>query len=72
MKKGEVYKIESMPCGHKCYSRFCSMGIIKGQEFTVKECEPYGPIVIDVKGITYSIGRGMLGHLGLVKIGDAK
>jgi len=55
-RKTIVEKIES---GHGAFARLYSLGLVPGSEVEVIVNRFVGPIVIRVRGITVSIGRGL-------------
>jgi len=55
-KKGLILEIET---GKRLFNRLVSMGINQGHEFTVVRNNRNGPVVIDIDGSRFAIGRGM-------------
>ncbi len=60
MEKGTVHLIDT---GMRLYNRLASMGISDGTELKVVLNKKNGPIVIDVDGSRFAIGRGMAGKI---------
>jgi len=55
-KKGLILEIET---GKRLFNRLVSMGINQGNEFTVVRNNHNGPVIIDVDGSRFAVGRGM-------------
>ncbi len=55
-KKGVILELDT---GTRLFNRLVSMGINEGNEFTVVRNNSRGPVVIDVDGSRFAVGRGM-------------
>jgi ferrous iron transport protein A len=55
-KKGVILELDT---GARLFNRLVSMGINEGNEFTVVRNNNHGPVVIDVDGSRFAVGRGM-------------
>ena len=55
-KKGIILELET---GARLFNRLVSMGINEGNEFTVVRNNHHGPVVIDIDGSRFAVGRGM-------------
>jgi len=69
VQNGKKGKILEMDAGKRLFNRLVSMGINEGNEFTVVRNNKNGPVVIDVDGSRFAIGRGMAEKI-LVKEAD--
>jgi Fe2+ transport system protein FeoA len=64
IKKGDKIRITGFSCGGTCQHRFSCMGMIIDREFIIKEIQPFhGPIVVNLNGTEFTIGRGMFEKL---------
>jgi ferrous iron transport protein A len=59
LKNGDNGVVESIDSGLRLFNRLASMGICEGKELKVVKNSGDGPVVIDVEGSRYAIGRGM-------------
>ncbi len=59
LKSGEAGVVVSIESGLRLFNRLASMGISEGRELRVVKNSGEGPVVIDVEGSRYAIGRGM-------------
>jgi Fe2+ transport system protein FeoA len=55
-KKGIILEFET---GERLFNRLVSMGINRGNEFTVVRNSHHGPVVVDIDGSRFAVGRGM-------------
>lgn len=55
-KKGIILELDT---GARLFNRLVSMGINEGNEFEVVRNNNHGPVVIDIDGSRFAIGRGM-------------
>lgn len=55
-KKGVILEIET---DKRLYNRLVSMGINQGNEFTIVRNNRNGPVIIDIDGSRFAVGRGM-------------
>ena len=64
IKEGDRIKIIGYDCGHRCQQKYSCMGIIIGREMNIKTMQPLnGPVLIEIDGCEYSIGRGLFDKL---------
>ena len=64
LKVGNKIRITGYNCGQTCKSKYNCMGIIVGKILEIKSMQPLeGPIVVNLDGCEYSIGRGMFNKL---------
>lgn len=59
LKNGDNGIVESIDSGLRLFNRLASMGICEGKELNVVKNSGEGPVVIDVEGSRFAIGRGM-------------
>jgi ferrous iron transport protein A len=59
LKNNESAFVESIEAGMRLFNRLASMGICEGKELKVVKNSGEGPVVIDIDGSRFAIGRGM-------------
>ncbi len=59
MNPGDSGVIDLIDTGMRLYNRLASMGISDGTEIVVVLNKRNGPVVIDVDGNRFAVGRGM-------------
>lgn len=59
LKNNEKASVESIDSGMRLFNRLASMGICEGKEITVVKNSGDGPVIIDIDGSRFALGRGM-------------
>ncbi|HSW59590.1 MAG TPA: FeoA family protein [bacterium] len=64
---GEKGVVASIDSGLRLFNRLASMGICEGKDITIIKNSGEGPVVIDIEGSRYAIGRGMAEKIVVTK-----
>lgn len=59
VKNCEQWIVRSIDAGMRLFNRLASMGICEGTKIMVVKNNKNGPVIIDVNGGRFAIGRGM-------------
>ncbi|MGI6393258.1 MAG: FeoA family protein [bacterium] len=68
LSSGDKAVVGVINSGLRLFNRIASMGICEGKSLTVIKNSGSGPVVIDVNGSRYAIGRGMAQRISVVKL----
>ncbi len=56
---GSKVKIVAVRAGHGLFGRLAAIGIVDGALVTVVKNSGQGPVVVDIQGSRFALGRGM-------------
>ena len=56
---GAVVKVKSISAGLSASTRLRELGIVEGVEIKVVRNSSFGPLIIEVDGNRYALGRGL-------------
>ena len=59
LKPGARARVAGTRHGHGQIHRLASMGLTPGSELALITGAPHGPVIVEVRGARYIIGRGM-------------
>jgi len=68
LKSGERQVIKSINAGIRLFNRLASMGICEGTEFNLIKNNVGGPVIIEINGSKFAIGRSMAEKILIGKI----
>ena len=59
--------VKSVQSGHSCSQRLAAMGILPGAELRIIKGGSWGPVIVEVIGSRFVLGRGMA-HRVIVEV----
>lgn len=68
LKSNELLVIKSINAGIRLFNRLASMGICEGTEISLIKNNAGGPVIIEVNGSKFAIGRGMAEKIVVEKV----
>lgn len=68
LKSGGAWMIKSVNAGVRLFNRLASMGICDGTEINLIKNNASGPVIIEVNGSKFAIGRSMAEKIVIGKV----